>query len=74
MAFPSISAVTAGYRVYADVDALGNWSKMANDLTVARIVQAGVIRSTRLRLFQNCRKPGSDRKRWISPIFMLIIR
>lgn len=43
MAFPSISAVTAGYRVYAVVDASGNWSKMATDLTVARIVQAGVI-------------------------------
>ncbi|MCG7756609.1 MAG: isochorismatase family protein, partial [Nitrosomonas sp.] len=43
MAFPSISAVTAGYKVYAVVDASGNWSKMATDLTVARIVQAGVI-------------------------------
>ncbi|SNX58596.1 Nicotinamidase-related amidase [Nitrosomonas ureae] len=43
MAFPSISAVAAGYKVYAVVDASGNWSKMATELTVARIVQAGVI-------------------------------
>lgn len=43
MAFPSISAVAAGYKVYAVVDASGNWSKMATDLTIARIVQAGVI-------------------------------
>lgn len=43
MAFPSISAVEAGYKVYAVVDASGNWSKMATDLTVARIMQAGVI-------------------------------
>jgi len=43
MAFPSISAVDAGYKVYAVVDASGNWSKMATDLTVARIVQAGVV-------------------------------
>ena len=43
MAFPSISAVAAGYKVYAVVDASGNWSKMGTDLTIARIVQAGVI-------------------------------
>ncbi|SCY04405.1 Nicotinamidase-related amidase [Nitrosospira sp. Nl5] len=43
MAFPSISAVAAGYKVYAVVDASGNWSTMATDLTIARIVQAGVI-------------------------------
>lgn len=49
MAFPSISAVAAGYKVYAVVDASGNWSKMATDLTVARIVQAGVIPIDTLR-------------------------
>lgn len=43
MAFPSISAVANGYKVYAVVDASGNWSKMSTDLTIARIVQAGVI-------------------------------
>ncbi len=43
MAFPAISAVEAGYKVYAVVDASGNWSKMATDLTVARIMQAGVV-------------------------------
>ena len=43
MAFPAISAVAAGYKVYAVVDASGNWSKMGTDLTIARIVQAGVI-------------------------------
>lgn len=43
LAFPAISAVAAGYKVYAVVDASGNWSKMATDLTVARLTQAGVI-------------------------------
>src|SRR2546422_3074373 len=43
LAFPSISAVAAGYKVYGVVDACGNWSKMATDLTIARIMQAGVI-------------------------------
>ena len=43
LAFPAISATAAGYRVYAVVDASGNWSRMATDLTIARIVQAGVV-------------------------------
>jgi nicotinamidase-related amidase len=43
LAFPAICAAAAGYKVYAVVDASGNWSQMATDLTVARLVQAGVI-------------------------------
>lgn len=43
LAFPTVCAVAAGYKVYAVVDASGNWSKMATDLTIARITQAGAI-------------------------------
>jgi nicotinamidase-related amidase len=43
LAFPAISAAAAGYKVYAVVDASGNWSSMATDLTIARLAQAGVI-------------------------------
>lgn len=44
MAFPAISALAAGYkRVYCVVDASGNWSKMATDITIARVAQAGAI-------------------------------
>jgi nicotinamidase-related amidase len=43
LAFPTICAVAAGYKVYAVVDASGNWSKMATDLTIARITQAGAV-------------------------------
>lgn len=43
MAFPSISAVSEGYRVFAVVDASGTYSKMAQEITLARIVQAGVV-------------------------------
>jgi len=43
MAFPALSAVEVGYKVFCIVDASGNWSKMATDLTIARIVQAGAI-------------------------------
>lgn len=43
MAFPSISAVQEGYKVFAVVDASGTYSKMAEEITLARIVQAGVV-------------------------------
>jgi len=43
MALPALSAVEAGYRVFCVVDASGNHSKMATDLTIARMAQAGVM-------------------------------
>lgn len=43
MAFPAVSAVQAGYKAYCVVDASGNWSKLATDTTIARVVQAGAI-------------------------------
>ena len=43
MAFPTISALAAGYKVFAIIDASGNWSKMATDITMARVAQAGAV-------------------------------
>lgn len=43
MSFPALSALVAGYKVFCIVDASGNWSKMATDLTLARVVQAGAF-------------------------------
>ncbi|EJL29587.1 nicotinamidase-like amidase [Caulobacter sp. AP07] len=43
MAFPSISAVQEGYKVFAVIDASGTYSKMAQEITLARVVQAGVV-------------------------------
>ncbi|UVL43205.1 hydrolase [Pseudomonas sp. B21-040] len=43
MAFPSISAVYDGYQVFAVVDASGTYTKMAQEITLARVVQAGVV-------------------------------
>ena len=43
MAFPALSALVAGYKVFCIIDASGNWSKMATDITAARIAQAGAI-------------------------------
>ncbi|MNH75832.1 Isochorismatase family protein [compost metagenome] len=43
MAFPAISAVYDGYQVFAVVDASGTYTKMAQEITLARVVQAGVV-------------------------------
>jgi hypothetical protein len=43
MSFPALSAVCAGYKVFCIIDASGNFSKMATDITIARVTQAGAI-------------------------------
>jgi nicotinamidase-related amidase len=43
MAFPAIAAVQDGYKVFAVIDASGTYSKMAQEITLARVVQAGVV-------------------------------
>ncbi|MDR2300195.1 MAG: isochorismatase family protein [Comamonas sp.] len=43
MAFPSIAAVADGYQVFAVIDASGTYSKMAEEITLARMMQAGVV-------------------------------
>jgi nicotinamidase-related amidase len=42
VAFAALSAVQAGYDVYAVIDASGTWSKLVQEIAVARMVQAGV--------------------------------
>ena len=43
MAFPAISAVAEGFKVFAVIDASGTYTKMAEEITLARVVQAGVV-------------------------------
>lgn len=43
MAFLAISAVADGYQVFAVIDASGTYTKMAQEITLARVVQAGVV-------------------------------
>jgi nicotinamidase-related amidase len=43
MAFPAIAAVHEGYKVFAVIDASGTYSKMAQEITLARVAQAGVV-------------------------------
>jgi nicotinamidase-related amidase len=41
--FPAIQAKADGYHVYAVIDASGDPSEMASRVTLARLVQAGVV-------------------------------
>ena len=43
MAFPAISAIAEGYKVFVVVDASGTYSKMAEEIRLARVVQAGAV-------------------------------
>ncbi|MFP1132943.1 isochorismatase family protein [Asticcacaulis sp. W401b] len=42
VAFVALSAIKAGYDVYAVIDASGTWNKLVQEVAVARMVQAGV--------------------------------
>jgi nicotinamidase-related amidase len=43
MVFPALSALAEGYKVFCIVDASGNWSKMATEISIARVTQAGAM-------------------------------
>lgn len=43
LAEPSLCAISEGYKVFAVVDASGTYSKMAQEITLTRLVQAGVF-------------------------------
>ena len=43
VAFPALQAKADGYKVYAVMDASGDVSEMASNVTLARMTQAGVI-------------------------------
>lgn len=50
LAFPAISAIQAGYEVYAVVDASGGTTKEAHDTAMQRMVQFGVIPVTWIQI------------------------
>ena len=43
VAFPALQAKADGYKVYAVMDASGDVSQMASDVTLARMMQAGIV-------------------------------
>ena len=50
LAFPAISAIQAGYEVYAVIDASGASSTEAHEMAIKRMMQAGVIPVTWLQV------------------------
>ncbi len=66
LAFPSISAVHAGYRVFAVVDASGTVSQMASDLTIARLAQAGAVPIDTMAVLSEIQKSWNrpDAQQW----------
>ena len=81
MSFPSICAVNAGYKVFAVIDASGTYSKMAQEITLARVVQAGVVPVDTAAVCSQLQKTWArpDAAQWaeaysaISPNYQLLI-
>jgi nicotinamidase-related amidase len=46
VAFPALQAKADGYKVYAVMDASGDMSQMASDVTLTRMAHAGIIPAT----------------------------
>lgn len=46
VAFPALQAKADGYKVYAVMDASGDMSQMASDVTLARMAHAGIVPAT----------------------------
>lgn len=42
VAFVALSAIKAGFDVYAVIDASGTWNKLVQEVAIARMVQAGI--------------------------------
>lgn len=64
VAFVALSAIKAGYDVYAVIDASGTWNKLVQEISVQRMVQAGVKPITWVavgaELLNDWRAPGGD--------------
>jgi nicotinamidase-related amidase len=81
MAFPAIAAVQDGYKVFAVIDASGTYSKMAEEITLARVVQAGVVPMDTAAIASELQKTWnrSDAQEWaevytkIFPAYALLI-
>ena len=81
MAFPAISAVAAGYKVFVVIDASGTYSKMAQEITLTRMVQAGVVPMDTAAVASELQKTWNreDAQQWaqvytqIFPAYQLLI-
>jgi nicotinamidase-related amidase len=59
VAFVALSAIKAGYEMYAVIDASGTWNKLVQELAFQRMVEAGVVRLPGWLSGRNCRVTGA---------------
>ena len=67
MAFPTLSAVAAGYKVFSVVDASGNWSSMATGSRSPALFRPVLGPSTPLPFSRRSWEPGIAPTRWSTP-------
>ena len=72
LTFPAIAAVAAGYDVFAVIDASGTWSLLAQQTSIARMSQAGVVCVNTVaiiaELLADWTAPGIEQK--MGPLFV----
>ena len=61
VAFPTISAIEAGYEVYIPADACGDVSQVAHDMAMLRCIQAGAVPMTWLQVLLEWQRDWSRR-------------
>jgi nicotinamidase-related amidase len=71
LAFPAISAISAGFEVYAVIDASGASTKEAHKIAIKRMTQAGVIPVTWLQVLCELQRDWG-RKETYAPVMKLI--
>lgn len=74
MAFPALSAIQEGYKVFCVVDASGTYSKMAQEITMARIQQAGAVPIDTVAVISEIQKTWKrrDAQKWAELFAMAI--
>lgn len=71
LAFPAISAIEAGYEVYAVVDASGATTLEAHNIAIKRMVQAGVIPITWVQFLCELQRDWA-RQETYAPVMKLV--
>lgn len=71
LAFPAISAIQAGYEVYAVVDASGASTKEAHKMAIERMIQVGIVPVTWLQVLCELQRDWA-RKETYDPVMHIL--
>lgn len=71
LAFPAISAIQAGYEVYAVIDASGASTKEAHKMAIERMIQVGIIPVTWLQVLCELQRDWA-RKETYDPVMKIL--